>query len=208
MKGKNTIHSMKLFPLFNYIIPIIISLFVYIFYVYYKFLFSHIKDKKLNIEIIENFKNRVCPDNSCGMGCIKPKKITDKCPSTIYKDVDGKCHRKCPFICSNKSKEGCKYNDCCFGCGYTKIQVPCELSNDETSDDDSDNEEPLPNKDTNSTNHSNSKSKHLNNNMTSVFHKDIDFKGWSPFVKKWPCDLNVTGTFTECGPPAYNYCGV
>lgn len=178
----------------NYIIPITIGIVIYIMYNYYKFVFVVVREKFTN-------KTLLCSDNSCGMGCKKTDKINDKCPSTIYKDVDGKCHRKCPYLCSNKTKSGCKYNECCLGCGYTKFYVPCELSDDP-------NKEPSPREDknTNSNSNSSSKSKNLNDNMTDVDHKDIDFKGWSPFVKKWPCSLNVTGTFTECGPPGYNSC--
>lgn len=182
----------------NYIIPVTVAFIVYIIYRYYNFLFVSVK---------ENFKNKsvLCNDDSCGMGCEKPNKINDSCPSTIYKDVDGKCHRKCPYICSNKSKSGCKYNQCCIGCGYTKFNVPCELA-DDNADNDDPNKEPSPNKDKNTTSNSTSKSKNLDNNMTDIDHQDMNFKGWSPFVTKWPCSLNVTGTFTECGPPGYNSC--
>lgn len=54
----------------------------------------------------------------------------------------------------------------------------------------------------------------LNTNQlvkTDINHSESDpnsfFKDWSPYAKKWPCTMNVTGTFTECGPNAYNSCG-
>lgn len=157
------------------------------------------------VNIRENFTNKttVCNENSCGMGCKMPDMINDDCPLTVYKDSDGKCHRKCPYQCNDTSEAGCRYNQCCFGCGYKKFEVPCDLAIDEyenTSD------EPSPDEDKNTTNNSSNKSKNLNDNMTDVNHKDIDFNGWSPFVTKWPCSMNVTGTFTECGPPGYNSC--
>lgn len=200
MKGKfNTTINV----IINYAIPIAVIIIIYIFYRYYRFIFMNVREKFTN-------NTKLCNDNSCGMGCEKPKSINDSCPATIYKDIDGNCHRKCPFICPNKDKTECKYDECCVGCGYTKIPAPCELAgneyeNDKTKDDKTN--EPSANKDENTSNNSNSKSKNLNNNMTNIEHNDIDFKGWSPFVKKWPCDLNVTGTFTECGPPSYNSCG-
>ena len=178
-----------------YVIPITIVIIIYIMYRYYKFLISTLR---------ENFTNKIkiCNDNSCGIGCKKPLKIDDSCPLTVYKDSEGKCHRKCPYKCADKSKSGCRHNQCCFGCGYKKFEVPCDLAIDEYDSD----EEPSPDEGKNTTTNSNNKSKNLKNNMTDINHKDINFKGWSPFVTKWPCSLNVTGTFTECGPPGYNSC--
>jgi len=193
----------------NYLLPIIIATLIYIFYKYYKYQFINIREKFTN-----NIK--LCKDNSCGMGCEKPTGINDSCPPTIYKDVDGNCHRKCPYICSNKNNSVCKYDECCVSCGYTKIPVPCELEeNSEYSTDEDMNDDehekntdekmsPSPNKDKTTTKNNNSKSKNLNDNMTNVEHRDLDFKGWSPYVTKWPCSMNVTGTFTECGPLGYN----
>lgn len=184
--------------LIYYVIPITIAILFYIMYRYYIFLFVNIREKFTN-------KTKMCNDNSCGMGCKVPNEINDDCPLTVYKGADGKCHRKCPYKCKDVSKSGCRYNQCCFGCGYKKFSVPCDFAIDEYDDDDSD-EEPAPDGDKNTTNNSNNKSKNLSNNMTNVDHKDMNFKGWSPFVTKWPCSLNVTGTFTECGPPGYNSC--
>jgi len=181
----------------NYIMPIAIGLIIYVFYRYYKLLFITVKENLTNMKI--------CSDNSCGKGCQKPNGITDSCIATIYKDESGKCHIKCPYVCSNKNKTNktnCKYDECCIGCGYSKFTVPCQLADNNSEKD------PMPYQDKDTTNHSNSKSKIFNDNMRDVEQNDLNFKGWSPFVKKWPCDLNVTGTFTECGPPAYNSCGV
>lgn len=43
-------------------------------------------------------------------------------------------------------------------------------------------------------------------NVVSADHSNVtDFnKESSQYVKRWPCSMNVTGTFTECGPYAYN----
>lgn len=66
--------------------------------------------------------------------------------------------------------------------------------------------EPLPNTESNIT--SNQKSKTNQLPKTNLNHSDSDpnsfFNDWSPYAKKWPCTMNVTGTFTECGPNAYN----
>jgi hypothetical protein len=201
--------------LLNYLLPITIFIFIYLFYKYYKVAFIGVREKFTN-----NVK--LCKDNSCGMGCERPTGINDNCPTTIYKDIDGKCHRKCPYVCSDKDKKKsvCKYDECCVGCGYTKIPVHCELGTGDISvesvadnDDDDDagekniNEEPSPNKDKTTAKNNNSKSKNLNGNMTDVEDQDLDFKDWSPYVNKWHCSMNVTGTFTECGPLGYNSCG-
>jgi hypothetical protein len=198
--------------LFNYVLPVFILLMIYIFYKYYVKIYYKVREKFSNKNI------KLCNDNSCGLGCKKPTDIDNTCPKTIYKDVDGNCHRKCPYVCSNKNENGCKYDECCTGCGYTKIQVPCDLAkkmyDDDSNDDDDDDDdksdynedEPSPNKDKNTNMKSNSKSNNLDNNMTDANKLDDFYKGWSPFVKKWPCSMNVTGTFTECGPYAYNNC--
>jgi hypothetical protein len=189
--------------LLNYIIPILIVAIIYLLYKYYIKLFINVK---------EHFSNKtiLCDDNSCGKGCQTPDKINDSCPTTIYKDVDGNCHRKCPYVCPDKSDK-CKHDECCVGCGYKKMAVPCDLANeeeDETNDEDDkkkDNDEPSPNKDKNTTANPNTKTDSLT--TTDVNHKDSFYKDWSPYVRKWPCGMNVTGTFTECGPDAYNNCG-
>lgn len=191
--------------LLNYIIPILIVVIIYLLYKYYIKLFINVK---------EHFTNKIilCDDNSCGKGCEAPNKINDSCPTTIYKDVDGNCHRKCPYVCPDKSDK-CKHDECCVGCGYKKMAAPCDLANegeDETNQDDNEDDKkndngPSPNKDKNTTANPNTKTDSLT--TTDVNHKDSFYKDWSPYVRKWPCGMNVTGTFTECGPDAYNNCG-
>ena len=196
--------NIKIDMLFNYVLPIFILLMIYAIYKYYVKFYYRIREKFTN-----KYDAKLCDDNSCGLGCKKPTNIDDTCPTTIYKDVDGNCHKKCPYVCANKNKEGCKYDECCVGCGYTKIKVPCDLANKKYKKDDKDESDseseydgPAPNKDKKTK----MKSNNLDNNMTDVNKQDDFYKGWSPFVKKWPCEMNVTGTFTECGPNAYNSC--
>jgi hypothetical protein len=201
--------NIKIDVLFNYVLPIFILLMIYLIYKYYVKFYYRIREKFTN-----KYDAKLCDDNSCGLGCKKPTNIDDTCPTTIYKDVDGNCHKKCPYVCANKNKEGCKYDECCAGCGYTKIKVPCDLANkpykkdkkydknDNESESESEYDGPAPNKDKKTK----MKSNNLDNNMTDVNKQDDFYKGWSPFVKKWPCEMNVTGTFTECGPNAYNSC--
>jgi hypothetical protein len=88
------------------------------------------------------------------------------------------------------------------------MAVPCDLANEgdnETDDDEKNDNGPSPNKDKNTTANPNTKTDSLT--TTDVNHKDSFYKDWSPYVSKWPCGMNVTGTFTECGPDAYNKCG-
>ena len=63
----------------------------------------------------------------------------------------------------------------------------------------SNDNEPLPHK-------SNDNLNDGKNDETNELNKpdpNVIYKGWSPFVKKWPCSMNPTGTFTVCGQSSY-----
>lgn len=81
-------------------------------------------------------------------------------------------------------------------------------SNNKTNNNNT-NVKPEPNLAPSSVMYPNQKSNKLS--TTDINQSDSDpnsfFKDWSPYAKKWPCSMNVTGTFTECGPDAYNSCG-
>ena len=82
-------------------------------------------------------------------------------------------------------------------------------SNTNNDNDNNTNVKPEPNLAPSSVMYPNQKSNKLS--TTDINQSDSDpnsfFKDWSPYAKKWPCSMNVTGTFTECGPDAYNSCG-
>lgn len=151
-----------------------------------------------------NASSFLCSDNDCAKGCTKPNGINDRCPKTIYKDIDGICHRKCPYECSN-ALDKCKFNECCAGCGYTKIQVQCpgpiKLGEREYS-------YPSPHADKSTALNNNSKKNHLDDNLTPMEDGYRNNLAISPYTSQYPCELNVTGTFTDCGPPAYNSCNL
>jgi hypothetical protein len=78
-----------------------------------------------------------------------------------------------------------------MSCGHVDIEVPCvENENDIPSES---------NCKSSITNHS-IKSKSLDDNMVDIEQTNDSFDNWSPYVSKWPCQYNITGTFTECGP--------
>lgn len=165
--------------------------------------------KSIGVEGMTNKNDKsvvpfVCSDNDCAKGCVKPTDISDKCPKTIYKDVDGICHRKCPYECPN-ALDKCKMDECCVGCGYTKIQVKCpgpiKLGENEYS-------YPSPYASKSTALNGNSKKNDLDAHLTPIEDGYRDNLEISPYTSQYPCGLNVTGTFTECGPPAYNSCNL
>jgi hypothetical protein len=135
-------------------------------------------------------KQVVCENDKCDETCKQPKQITNKCPNVLYKK-DGKCFRKCPYECNNPLDK-CKLDVCCTSCGFVDIEVSCvEDENSIPSDSNSKS----------SVTNNSIKSKTLDNNMVEVDKIDDDYlDNWSPYVSKWPCSYNITGTFTECGP--------
>jgi hypothetical protein len=135
----------------------------------------------------------VCDNNddneNCQKGCNRPTEVSNKCPNVLFKK-DGKCFRKCPYECSNPLDK-CKMDVCCMSCGHVDIEVPCvENENDIPSESNS----------ISSVTNSSIKSKTLDNNMVDVEQTHNYLDNLPPYVSKWPCQYNITGTFTECGP--------
>jgi hypothetical protein len=209
------ISGKKIKMMFNILFP---SLLIVSLYVAFRFVIVNSIKLFKSMNAIEGMTNNIdtetqanldlkkspflCADNDCAKGCTKPNEISDRCPKTVYKDVDGICHRKCPYECPN-ALDKCKFNECCAGCGYTKIQVKCpgpiKLGEIEYS-------YPSPYADK-STALNNSK-KQFDMNLTPMedgYRNNLEI---SPYTSQYPCGLNVTGTFTECGPPAYNSCNL
>ena len=52
----------------------------------------------------------LCRDDKCMKGCKEPTKITEKCGKTIYRDLQNKCYKICPYTCSEKG-DGCISNE-------------------------------------------------------------------------------------------------
>ena len=97
---------------------------IILFYYYIYFLIKKRLNIKEGMERSPAYGVRLCQDNRCMPGCIKPRFLSNNCESSIYKNPDGKCFMKCPYECQSPLDK-CEYNDCCRGCGKTKIEVPC-----------------------------------------------------------------------------------
>jgi hypothetical protein len=145
-----------------------------------------------NIEGFIHHKQVLCDSNKCEEGCVKPTKITEKCPNVLYKQ-DGKCVRKCPYDCYNPLDK-CKLDACCSACGFVDIEVPC------VEDEGLPTSPPTESNSLSTATNNSIKSNTLDNNMTDVNKIDNFLDNWSPYISKWPCSMNITGTFTECGP--------
>lgn len=147
----------------------------------------------------------LCKNNKCMDGCKKPTKITDQCDISIYRDIENKCYRLCPYICENISSP-CISNDCCSGCEKQKIEVPCDnlLSNGADVGISSDGTfAPVfatgyadiqhdPRATQRAINTYN-----MINDVSNVYNK---YSGDILNVNEYECRPNITGTFTECGP--------
>jgi hypothetical protein len=170
---------------------IFLAVLIYIMFNSYKNIYT-IMHSKIKEGFVHH-KQVVCDSDTCEDSCRKPQQITNKCPNVLYKK-DGKCFRKCPYECSNPLDK-CKMDICCISCGHVDIEVPCvEDENDIPSESNS----------TSSVTNNSIKSKTLDNNMVDVQQTDNYLDNWSPYVSKWPCQYNITGTFTECGPAPAN----
>ena len=91
----------------------------------------------ITYECFKVTKEAFCDKKHCAKGCKKPKKITNSCKSKII-TKNGRCFRQCPYKCP-KSIDGCKYDNCCIGCGYQLVEVACQdTSNDDITTNTSD----------------------------------------------------------------------
>jgi hypothetical protein len=172
------------------------------------------------------YGNKLCKENRCMDGCIKPRFLSNNCESSIHKSPDGKCYMLCPYECQSPLDK-CVYNDCCRGCGKTKIEVPCigfrktqnldpGLAQDQNNTIDltakryyNDNDEPVGKAASSSAVSSNSKAKTLDdamNDVNNIYDVADAYKIRCP--GNILCSANITNTFTECGIPAANSCGV
>jgi hypothetical protein len=164
---------------------------------------------------------RLCQDNRCMPGCIKPRFLSNNCESSIYKNPDGKCYMKCPYECQSPLDK-CKYDDCCKGCGKTKVEVPCigfrkmQNLNPGLAQDQNDtmdmpdivyNDTPIGNADDSTAMNSNIKAKVLDENMNDLSKIYNEKTGYNlRYPGNMLCSANITNTFTECGLPAANSC--
>lgn len=194
------------------IVLVSISILFYLFY----FFANNIKE---GMEKSPAIGVKLCNDNRCMPGCIKPRFLSNNCESSIYKDKDGKCFMKCSYECQSPLDK-CMYNDCCNGCGKTKVEVPCigfrktQNYNPGIAQDQNDtmdmteivyNDAPVGKADGSTTMNSSIKAKALDEMMNNV--NDIyDVK--KGYKLRYPgnmlCSVNITNTFTECGIPPYN----
>ena len=184
---------------------------IILFYYYIYFLIKKRLKVKEGMERSPAYGIRLCQDNRCMPGCIKPRFLSNNCESSIYKNPDGKCYMKCPYECQSPLDK-CEYNDCCRGCGKTKIEVPClgfrKIKNYDTGiaeDQIYNDDPPSGNADECSAMNSNSKAKVLDENMNDLSNIYNKKTGYSlRYPGNMLCSDNITNTFTECGLPAGN----
>ncbi len=193
-------------------ISFIVLIFLIILFYYYGYLSIN---KKLNVkegmERSPAYGIRLCDDDRCMPGCIKPRVLSNNCESSIYKNPDGKCYMKCAYECPSRLDK-CKYDDCCKGCGKIKIEVPCvgfrKIKNYDTGiaeDQIYNDDPPSGNADECSAMNSNSKAKVLDENMNDLSNIYNKKTGYSlRYPGNMLCSANITNTFTECGLPAGN----
>ena len=63
--------------------------------------------------------------NNCN-GCGKPNKMYGNCTSTINKDDNGNCYKKCPYKCNDYSGNNCQNDLDCKECGSTNFRINCD----------------------------------------------------------------------------------
>ena len=194
------------------ILGLIAMLFYFIFYISHKV--------KEGMESSPAIGVKLCSDNRCMKGCIKPRFLSNNCESSIYKGPDGKCFMKCAYECQSPLDK-CIYNDCCKGCGKTKVEVPCigfrktQNYNPGIAQDQNDTMDmseivyndliPVGKADGSTTMNSSIKARALDDAMNDL-NKIYDER--DGYKLKYPgnmiCSANITNTFTECGLPAAN----
>ena len=185
----------------------------------YLFIYRFYKVKE-NMERSPAYGVKLCLDNRCMPGCVKPRFLSNNCDSSIYKNPNGKCYMKCAYECQSPLDE-CQYDDCCIGCGKVKVEVPCigfrnkedlipglNINSDNikinTTEIVYDNL-PTGNIDKSTVKNSMIKSKTLDimmNDLNRIYATNDGYKLRLP--GNMLCSANITNTFTECGIPAAN----
>lgn len=158
-------------------------------------------------------KNLFCPaEPNCPQGCSKPTQITGKCPSTIFKESDGTCYKKCPYVCSNM-EDNCKYDKCCLGCGFKKFKINCDgtmipdtkKTGQELYDD---NQSPYAGQPPDSTNQENLVQRNMGDFNGAVSPpgtiKAFNTGAKGNYAVRYTCRPTTTGMFTDCGPVSAN----
>lgn len=104
---------------------------------------------------------------SCPSECVKPTKLLDTCPKTLYRNKDDakKCYKRCPYECPS-TLDKCKTSNYCESCGTVTFDAPCDGSEIV--------EVPAPNAATSTALSSQIKSKTLDDNLFKV--KDLKTK--------------------------------
>lgn len=214
-KNTNQFFQFIMFVIFG----LVIALFIYLF----MNSGNKIKEgmEKLNSRA---YGNKLCKENRCMDGCIKPRFLSNNCESSIYKSPEGKCYMMCPYECQSPLDK-CVYNDCCRGCGKTKIEVPCvgfrktqNLDPGIAQDQNNsmrmpekiyyDDDEPVGKAASSTAMNSNIKAKAIEDAMNDVNNiYDVENGYKIRYPGNIMCSANITNTFTECGIPAANSCG-
>lgn len=176
-----------------------------VLYLIYRFVFST-KESLINASTLTT--QLLCRNDMCMKGCKKPTKITEQCGKSIYRDIQNKCFKLCPYICENKEGEApCIANDCCVGCKQVKFEVPCGdliptgvdagIASDgsimpffATGYGDIEHD-PRATK----------KAVQVYRMMKDVSAVYNEHTGDLLNTNNYDCLPNITGTFTECGPP-------
>jgi hypothetical protein len=104
---------------------LVLLIFFYIVYRLVSIFISYITSTKEGLFNAKSLTTQLlCRNDRCMEGCKEPTKITERCGKAIYRDIENKCYRLCPYICEGEDSP-CIANDCCVGCKQKKFEVPC-----------------------------------------------------------------------------------